>query len=623
MVEYLNSIGKWALLALIPFIILYLRKPKPQDRIIPSLMFILQDKKQSKRSAIFRRFIANFLFFLQLLALIGLVYAVMEPSFKVPYDVSLENTIIVLDASASMQAEDGGKTRFEEAIKEANKVLSGRNSIILAEHIPLVVLEEEDISVAADILGSLKPKATITNLGDAMLLAKDMLGERPGRIVVISDFNSVDGSDLLVVKRTLSSEEIIINFIDVSNDAENAGITSLDLRKHSIKIYVKNFNTVNKQITLKLIKDKKSISESGKITVLPNSVETFIFDDVPTGLSEIQLEPKDDLMVDNTVYLSAPLKSKVNVLLITNKRTPNIQDALLASRDISLNVVNPPVLTVNTQGKKIEPFQHDVIVLHEINNVGRRDGILPGTFKDISNFVKQGGKLIITAQDDLDKFAREDLDIVELKKLQQSTQKVCMDVINELTKDFANNNCFATTSKYFSTTAKKDTITIASIQGIPAFAVKDHYKGKIFYYGIMDEASDFSSLPAYPIFWNSLINFMEGTEDVRDFNTKTGRIITINEQKVKTPSSSLTTSKVIFDEAGIYNFNGKNFAANLLDASESDVTKLSVLEAEGATGEVLSEQGVEKNFSISPVILILVFILLLYEVWYVKRRGDL
>jgi len=40
-----NTLGLIALASLIPFIILYLRKPKPQDRIIPSLMFILKNKK--------------------------------------------------------------------------------------------------------------------------------------------------------------------------------------------------------------------------------------------------------------------------------------------------------------------------------------------------------------------------------------------------------------------------------------------------------------------------------------------------------------------------------------------------------------------------------------------------
>ncbi|MAE42591.1 hypothetical protein CMO93_02375 [Candidatus Woesearchaeota archaeon] len=620
---FLNSVGLWALLSLIPFILLYLRKPKPQDRVIPSLMFILQERKTSQRYNFLQKFLTNLLFLIQLLALIGLSIAVAEPFVKMPYDVSLENTIIVLDASASMQSDEGGKTRFEQAVKEAKKVLSGKNSIILAENIPLIILEDESEKVAADILGNLKPKATTTNLGDGMLLAKDILGDRPGRIVVISDFNNVDGPDLLVVKRTLSSEEVVINFVDTSNNAENAGIVSMDVRKNNIKISVKNFNPVKKQVNLKLIKDKKELSESGKIEVLPNSVETFIFDDTPTGVSSIELEPKDDLMVDNVAYISAPLKKKVNVLLMTNKRNTNLQNALLASRDIELNVVNPPVLTLNTNGQRIEPFEHDVIVVNMINNVGKRDGILPGTFQDLSNYVKNGGKLIITAQDDIIQFDKVDLDIVNLDKLANDVKRVCMDIINELTKEFKNNNCFSTVSKYFAATPEKDTNVIASIDSFPVLAIKEHFKGKIFYYGIIDEASDFKTLPSYPIFWNSLINFMAETEDIRDFNSKTGKVMTINEQRVKTPSSSLTTSKVLFDEAGIYEFDNKKFAANLLDGSESDVTKSSALEKEDEGTEVLKEQGIEKNFSISALILLVVFLLMCFEVFYIKRRGDI
>ena len=381
---FLNQAGLLALLSLIPFIILYLRRPKPQDRVIPSLMFILQNKKTSTKNSFLRNFLANLLFFVQLLALIGLSVSVAQPYIKIPYDITLENTVIIIDGSASMQAQDGGKMRFEKAVKEAKSVLSGKNSIILAEHIPLIILEGEDQKVAADIVGNLKPKATTTNLRDAMLLAKDILGERPGRIVIISDFNNVDVSDLLVVKRTLSSEDVVVNFIDVSNNAENAGIVNIDIGKHSIKASVKNFNPVSKQVNLKLVKDGKTISESGKFSVIPNSVETFVFDDTPAGLSQIELEPKDDLMVDNAIYISAPIKQKISVLLITNSRNTYLENALLSSRDVSLNIVNPPVLTVNTHGERIEPFKSDVIIINKINNVGGRDGILPGTFQGLS-----------------------------------------------------------------------------------------------------------------------------------------------------------------------------------------------------------------------------------------------
>jgi len=120
------------------------------------------------------------------------------------------------------------------------------------------------------------------------------------------------------------------SIMDVNNDAENAGITSMEVRKHSIKAYVKNFNPVSKQINLKLLQNGKEISESGKIDVLPNSVETFIFDDTPAGISQIRLEPDDDLDVNNIAYISAPLKKQVNVLLITNRHDTNLENALLA-----------------------------------------------------------------------------------------------------------------------------------------------------------------------------------------------------------------------------------------------------------------------------------------------------
>src|SRR3990167_5092890 len=320
----------------------------------------------------------------------------------------------------------------------------------------------------------------------------------------------------------------------------------MDINKNSIKIFVRNFNSASKQIKLKLLKDDKAISESGNIEILPNSVESFLFDDTPAGVSMIKLEPADDLDVDNAAYISAPLKKKVNVLLMTNREDTNLENALLASRDTELNVVNPPVMTVNTKGQRIEPFEHDVIVVHSINNVGSREGILPGTFQDLSNYVKNGGNLIITAQDDLDKINKFDLDIVELRKLIQYTTRVCVDVVNEITKSLE--SCFATVGSYFDAESKEGTNVIASINGIPMLAIKEYFKGNIFYYGIIDEASDFRTLPSYPLLWNLMINFMAETEDIRDFNSKTGKIVTITQQKVKTPSSSLTASKVIFDE---------------------------------------------------------------------------
>ena len=136
--------GLWALIAVAVFIILYLRRPKPQDKVIPSLMFIIQDNKRSKQYSFFQKLMTNLLFLLQFFSIFGLAVVAAAPFVKLKYDVTLENTVIILDVSASMQAEEKGASRFDKALEEAKKVLSGSNSIILAENIPLIALENEN-----------------------------------------------------------------------------------------------------------------------------------------------------------------------------------------------------------------------------------------------------------------------------------------------------------------------------------------------------------------------------------------------------------------------------------------------------------------------------------------------
>ncbi|MBI2652221.1 BatA domain-containing protein [Candidatus Woesearchaeota archaeon] len=617
-----RPIGLLALIAVAVFIILYLRRPKPQEKVIPSLMFIMQDNKRSKQYSFFQKLLTNLLFLLQLFSILGLSLVAAAPFIKLKYDVTLENTVIILDVSASMQTKEKGISRFDKALEEAKKVVSGRNSIIMAENIPLIVLENENTEIALDVLSKIKPRATSTNLGDALLLAKDILGDKPGRIIVFSDFLSTEGPDIEVVKTTLSSENKIVDFVDVSNKASNIGITKLEVAKYNTKVYVKNFNNEAKQVTIRIVKDNKVITQT-KVSIAPNSIENFIFD-TPAGISKVEIEPKDDLDADDAAYIATPPKIKNSVLLITNEKSSNLELALEAAKDVELNVVNPPVLTINTKKQKIEPYKHDAIIVYKINNANKREGIVPGTFEDIEEYVEKGGNVIIAAQDDLKEINMKDLPTVELKNKINKPTKVCVETINQITKQFEKERCFTATSYYFGAEAKKGAITFASADDkTPLIVYGEKKKGKIAYYGILDDTSDFKTLPSYPIFWNSLINFMVGAEDIRDFNHKTGKIFTIGEQKVKTPSSTLTTSKLLMDEVGIYEFDNKKFAVNLLDEKESDVNLPSKIEKQKEREKLLERESKEHDFNIELIVLILVFLFMLTEFFYIKIRGDI
>lgn len=625
-----NQAGLWAFLALVPFFILYMVRPKPQDRVIPSLMFLIKDNKKSSRNSFLRRFVQNLLFFLQLLIICLLAISVAAPYMVIPYDVTSENTVIIIDASASMQA-GSPATRFENAVKEAKNALSGRNSIILAENVPIIMLEEENTDAALEVLSKIKPKATTTNLGDAMLGAKnDILKDKPGRIVVISDFSNIDGPDLEVVKKKLIEDDLAVDFIDVSDKTDNIGMVKMDISKHTMKVYVKNFMEQEKSVTLKLAQNGKVVSTSDQVKILPGSIETFLFDEVPAGVSEVRLEPKDSFMLDNTLYISTPLKSQIDVMLITNEQGSNLQLAMESSKDIKLDVVDlfkSPALNFNTKDENIKPYEHDLVIIHKINRPGERGGMLLSGFTDIANYVKKGGKVILTANENSKAAGLEQvlnsLELVKLYDMAGSPDKVCIDIINEFTSYFEDDICFASLPKYYMAEQLKDTVTVASTTGkVPVISLKDISGGKAAYYGIIDDSSDFKSLPSYPIFWNKLINYMAGSESASEYNYVTGRVLNLDAQTIQTPSGTIEASSLYLDEAGVYSLKEKKIAANLLDEAESDL-RTADIEKEKQKESVVEKDTKEHNLPLAPLAMLLVFLLLLGETFYVKARGDL
>ncbi len=604
--QFANQLGLFALLSLIPFILLYLRKPKPVEKVIPSLMFLVKDKKVSKRFSFFRRFVHNLLFFVQLLALVGLSVAIAEPFVKVKYDAANENTVIILDGSASMQTKDGLITRFEKAKREAKNYLSGRVSIILAEDFPLVLVDDEGVSGGETILAKVTSKATGTNLGDAMLLAKEILKGRSGKVVVLSDFANSNGPDIFATKRVLTASKIDVVFISISNAAKNVGFTSMKADKNNVQVIMKNFNSKEEKVKIKVSQDGKTIASSDEMTILPRSVEVFVF---PTqqGISKLELETNDDFDVDNVVYLSVPYRKKIRTLLVTDVKQSSIEDALSSSPDVE---IEKKYFTPDRAGLS----NYDIVILTEFQYV-------PGTFYDLSAYVKSGGNVIVAVQDNLNKIDFADIGFVKFDKVVESPATVCASVINQFTKQFDKEKCFSRASKYFKAEQIPETTVIASADGSPVLILKEKDNGQIFYYGIYDDESDFKTLPTYPIFWNALVNFLVKSEDINDFNLKTGKIIPITEQSVKTPSGNVNTAALVVDEVGIYEFNNKKYAANLLDEKESDVSSGKDFEKENSKFVVTVDKK-EKELFLSVLLLILVLLLLAFEIFYLKRRGD-
>ncbi len=597
-----NPAGIYALLILIPFIIIYLIKPRPKDKVMPSLMFFIREKGIKRRQNFLRNLLRNLLFLLQLLALSALAFSVAVPYITVSEKAAAQNTILVLDVSASSQTTIEGISRFEKTISRAKEFLEGRVSIVLAQNVPLLVLDRGSKDKALNILQSLQPRDTSSNIGDAMLLAPDILEENPGRVVVISDFINNLGPDPFVAKRMLSSKGIEVVFVDVSNEADNTGITNLLVSKSLSKLYVKNFGKEHKEVNVDVLNTGQVLNQK-TLSIPPGSTETFEFP-TPEGITEVSIREKDSFDVDNRAYISVPLQKKISTLLITNSDESYLEKALLASKDIQLSIAQPPV---------IPSLDYDVIIVHKAD----KSMILPGFYKDIARVVEKGSTLIITAQSDLKDENFDALLPVNLSKLEGSSTITTL-VINEFTKDID----FGFVSKHFKAEAKENAVVLAQTDDAsPIIAIANKGSGSIIYYGIFDDYSGFKMTTGYPIFWSQLLNFLVQSANLDDYNFNTDRVLTIKEQWVKTPLGEIETSKLLLDKAGIYEFADKKIVASLMNEEESDVSRKSSLEDKGEL--MVQESQHLKDIQFELALIILGFMLIMAEFGFIKWRGDI
>ena len=609
-----NLIGLYALLAIVPFIMIYLIRPKSFERVIPSLMFIMQEKNNFKKASFLQKLLRNLLFFMQLLIVLFLTISVAAPYLDIPHTVLVRNHVLVLDASASMATKDGITTRFAKAVGKAKDNLGMRNTIILAENTPVIVLEDASSGEALGLLDKLSPKATSTNLGDAVLLASDILGDKKGVVTVISDFIATEGSDILMARRSLAAEGNTVNFIDVKNEADNIGITDLIVSKNEAVVEIKNYKDKDETIHATLSKGASKITEK-EIKLLANSKEKIIFDTIE-GVSKISLDVNDDLAIDNTAYISSPGKREVKILLITNFPDTNKIRSALNVLGVNLEIREPP--TVNAYN-----IDQDIVIVSDVT----KKLFVPTDFVDLKKYTEKGGILIIAAQEDLMEMDTLDLLPVVIESKEDKTTSVCVDIIgNIFSKDpFAEEPCFTSTNKYLKGKAINGTVTLASAQIDNSAVIVDAKRGlgEVIYYGIIDEYSSFYSDSYYPVFWNNIINYLMKTEDIREYNFKGGNLIVINEQEVKSPSTTITTNKLLLDEAGIYEFDNKKVAVNLVNEIESDINREN-LELKNNLEKFSAEKVKDvDNVQLEVPLLITALIILFIEFIYIKRRGDL
>ncbi len=636
MIGFSNPWALYGLSVLVPVIVLYLLRPKPKEIKIPSLMFILKIEERRRFRSLFRRIIRDPLLLLQILAICFIVLSMANPYYtsevvkKVRGDVA-----IIIDSSASMKA--GNPSRFSEAVAMAESIISSLEedaevSVIVAEEIPIVFLKKGSREGALDVIEELSPKDTRSGIGNAILFAKDLIGESkvPRSIYAISDFSHYIGSSPLAAERIATTNGISTRLLKVRGGKENMGIVGLSSGRRLgdcvVDVIVRNYGTENKSAEVGMVIDGEEV-QSEKVEIGGGSSEILR---MRTKCSRkehkivVALKVQDDLQEDNTAYCIIPEEMDFRVLLIRERGSSNyLKFALGSMKNLEVDETYPPVYPSDYGG-------YDIVIFQE----AKEEDILPGTFAELKRFAEKGGIVIVVGFEGLSSIEQSLLydmlpvDVVEVstfggKPDRISEHEIWQDV------DLRRINI----RKYLYGSTKEKAVSLAEINGAPLLSAWNLGSGRVVYVGISPdpEWSDFYSSPSFPVFWYQLINWVGRGESVlerRNFKTGEGVPIFSNSSVyVKKPSGERVEGRgIVMDEAGFYYVEEykKWIAASLLDQDESDIG----YEMETGKGGKIQEGGVEEKREeevnkTSFMFAVVAVALLLGEWIYYKRRGSL
>ena len=332
--SFLNPVGLWGLLGIPVLILIYIIKPKFQEKLVTST-FIWKLSQKYKKKSLPLQMTNLLLFFVQLFTICALSLVLARP--VITTEDGAAEKIVILDASASMMVVEGDKSRFEKAKERIYELADemdsyGKMTVILAGMESYCLIERSDSERDIKALVE-KTKCTYgtADLSDAFLKAEEVLGENPeARVYLFTD------------KTYEANESIQVE--DVSEDAWNVAICSMQADK-----------TENREIMF-----SAELASYGKDTaatvvlyidgVLADAQLAGLVEDVPatvefTGLGIRQydtawlyVEAEDAIPMDNEYYLLDGTQENYEVLLVSEEPT-FLEAALMTFDNVTITTV--------------------------------------------------------------------------------------------------------------------------------------------------------------------------------------------------------------------------------------------------------------------------------------------
>lgn len=366
----------------VPVIALYIVRVRLRRVPVSTGLFWKQIYEEKPPRSFWQQFRHLLSLLLQLLMLLLLILAAADPVF--PWQLSgARRIVVVVDASAGMQAVDLEPNRFAVAVQEAGAVVDGLRShdemaVVLAGARPQVVMGmSSHVPTLRRALKELQVQDGPADLDGAIDLAGQLIGDHPaGHIIVVTDGCS-PAEDR--VDRTTESEVAspAVEFRVFSSPAANIGITQFQARRsltdpigYEVLVQVRNLASAAVECRFELELDGLPVDILPLTLAAGESWRRSLENTSPAGgllsgrLTQVRSadgEARDggavnSLSVDDTAWAVLPPRDVQDVLLVTPGNL-FLQKVFEASPLVNLEVLH--------ELPEIWPSD-SVIVLHQL-----------------------------------------------------------------------------------------------------------------------------------------------------------------------------------------------------------------------------------------------------------------
>ena len=347
----------WLALLALPLVVFYFLKLRRPRLEVPSLVLWRQALNDQRVNSPFQRFKRNLLLFVQLLALLLIVLAAMQP-FRRKGDGAQARTPVIVDTSASMEAraEPGGPTRLDEAkkrlLRRIDALAAGEEMAILrfASSASMPVSFTDNRRVLREAVAALRTEDTPGRPEDALRLAQAL--HRRGafaRAVLLTDGNLPAETDFEL--------PFGVEYERIPAGGANLGVTAFRARRAStttwaVYVEVSASTAEDGGGTLELLRDGKTV-ESTPVSASVKSPQrvTFTVEGETPSRLEARLLPAafDALACDNAAWLDLPALRPLRVAVDGDQSL--FQRAMAATPGLDFTTTNaPPDAAVTSTG---------------------------------------------------------------------------------------------------------------------------------------------------------------------------------------------------------------------------------------------------------------------------------